>query len=58
LPQKIWRAIGIFVVGFVFTTVLQQTRGVGAEEQLQNTSEPFFQRLFGPRRQMLRFSAL
>ena len=42
IAAKIWLAIGIFILGFVFTTALQQARGVAAERRLRNTSEALF----------------
>ena len=42
VAAKIWLAIGIFVLGFVFSTALDQVRGRTTERRLQNISEALF----------------
>ena len=42
LAAKIWRSIGIFVLGFVFCSVVEQTQGLQAERYLQTASEAMF----------------
>ena len=42
ITAKIWLAIGIFVLGFVFCTALQQVQGRRAEHHLRTISEAQF----------------
>ena len=39
---KIWLAIGIFILGFVFCTALASVQGRNTEDRLRNTSEALF----------------
>ena len=47
IAAKIWLAIGIFVLGFVFSTALEQVQGRITEERLGNTSEALFPAALG-----------
>ena len=42
ITSKIWLSIGIFVVGFLFSTALQQVEGLKIEEGLRLTAEGLF----------------
>src|SRR5205807_9863520 len=42
VAAKIWLAIGIFVLGFVFCTALAYVQGRNTEQRLENTSEALF----------------
>src|SRR5579871_5952620 len=42
VAAKIWLAIGIFVLGFVFCTALTSIQGRNTEQRLENTSEALF----------------
>ena len=42
IAAKIWLAIGIFVLGFIFTTLLQQAQGLSTEQRLRCASEALF----------------
>ncbi|MBZ5577156.1 MAG: response regulator [Acidobacteriia bacterium] len=42
VAARIWLAIGIFVMGFILSMVLQQVQGRNTEERLRNTSEALF----------------
>jgi len=42
ITTKIWLSIGIFVVGFLFSTALQQVQGLKLEEGLRVTAEGLF----------------
>jgi len=42
LTTKIWLSIGVFVIGFVFSTVLGQIQNLITESALHNTSDALF----------------
>ena len=42
ITTKIWLSIGIFVVGFLLSTALQQVEGLKIEEGLRITAEGLF----------------
>ena len=42
ITAKIWLSIGVFVLGFIFSTLLGQVQGVSTEAALRNTSEALF----------------
>ena len=42
VAAKIWLAIGIFVLGFVFCTALEQVQGRNTEQRLEDASEVLF----------------
>ena len=42
ITAKIWLSIGIFVVGFLLSTALQQVEGLKIEEGLRITAEGLF----------------
>jgi methyl-accepting chemotaxis protein len=42
IAAKIWLSIGVFVVGFVFSTVRGQLQGLSSERELQIASEALF----------------
>src|SRR5579859_4355682 len=42
IAAKIWLAISIFILGFVFCTALASLQGRNAEQRLGNTSEALF----------------
>jgi hypothetical protein len=42
ITVKIWLSIGIFVLGYVFSTALGQWSGIGSENSLRTTSEALF----------------
>ena len=42
ITTKIWLSIGIFVVGFLLSTALQQVEGLKIEEGLRLTAEGLF----------------
>src|SRR5579872_1113115 len=42
VTAKIWLAIGIFILGFVFCTALASVQGRNNEDRLRNTSEALF----------------
>jgi methyl-accepting chemotaxis protein len=42
ITAKIWLSIGVFVLGFVFSTILGQVQGLNTEGTLRATSEELF----------------
>jgi methyl-accepting chemotaxis protein len=42
ITTRIWFSIGVFIVGFVLSTMLGQIQGVATEENLRRTSEALF----------------
>jgi signal transduction histidine kinase/DNA-binding response OmpR family regulator len=42
ITAKIWLSIGIFVLGFIFSTVLVQVQGLGRERRLRTISTALF----------------
>ena len=42
VTAKIWLSIGIFVLGFIFSTLLVQVQGVSREQRLRTTSKALF----------------
>src|SRR6185503_124196 len=42
ITTKIWLSIGIFVVGFMLSTVLQQVEGLNLETGLRNSAHALF----------------
>ena len=42
MTGKIWLSIGVFIIGFVLTTVLGQIQGLTTETTLRNTAEALF----------------
>src|SRR5215469_8640316 len=42
ITAKIWMSIGVFVLGYVLSTILGQIEGVATESTLRQTSEVIF----------------
>src|SRR5881227_4045856 len=42
ITAKIWLSIGVFVLGFIFSTILGQIQGLSTEADLRTTSEALF----------------
>lgn len=42
ISAKIWLSVGVFVLGYVCTTALQQVQGRTAEQELKTTAETLF----------------
>ena len=42
VTTKIWLSIGVFVLGFILTTTMQQVQGLGRESQLRVASNALF----------------
>lgn len=42
MTARIWLSIGVFILGFVLSTVLAQTQGLSTEKNLRSTAEALF----------------